>query len=105
VCHRALCFVLFSREGKFHVLQEEPDMAADALDAGALAFMGMQPMPPTMNMNMSMGGYSLSRDSGYTGGVQPGEFSASELDSLKAQLEALLPVTPSDVDEDDVAGC
>jgi hypothetical protein len=79
-------------------------MAADALDTGALAFMGMQPMPPTMNMNMSMGGYSLSRDSAYIGGVQPAEFSASELDSLKAQLEVLLPATSSD-DEDDVAGC
>lgn len=78
------------REGKFHVLQEEPDMAgADPLDLGF-------PMPSSMG---SMGGYSLSRDSPFN--EPAGEFSASKLDALRAQFEALLPATPS-VDEDSV---
>lgn len=88
-----VCLVFVCREGKFHVLQEEPDVntaaaAADSdLDCGAMAFMGMLPMH---GMSMpSMAGYSFSRDSPFV--EQPGEFSATELDSLKAQLEALLP--------------
>jgi hypothetical protein len=84
------------------VLQDEPEVTtADAIDS-AMSFMGMHPGMNMGGMNLaSMSGYSLSRDSPFN--AQPGEFSACELDTLKAQLEALLPANSSD-DEDDVAG-
>lgn len=100
-CCCGLCVV--RREGKFHVLQEEPEVtAADAIDS-AMSFMGMQPSMNMGSMNLaSMSGYSLSRDSPFN--AQPAEFSASELDTLKAQLEALLPAASSDDEGDnDVA--
>lgn len=89
------------REGKFNVLQEEPEYTvADAIDS-AMSYMGLQ--KPSPSMGMGMAGYSLSRDSPFN--AQPGEFSASELDSLKAQLEALLPESgaPDSSDDDDAA--
>lgn len=81
------------REGKFNVLQEEPEYTvADAIDS-AMTYMGLQ-KPAIMGMGMGMAGYSLSRDSPFN--AQQGEFSASELDTLKAQLEALLPESAPD---------
>lgn len=93
------------REGKFNVLQEEPEYTvADAIDS-AMTYMGMQKPSMNMggmNMNMGMAGYSLSRDSPFN--AQPGEFSASELDTLKAQLEALLPDGSMDSGDDAASG-
>lgn len=101
VAHTCHCFVVLAvcmscvcREGKFHVLQEEPDLtAADMLGLGFSLPAGLG----------SMAGYSLSRDSPFNNSEeQASEFAVGELDLLKAQLEALLPASSLDGDDEAV---
>jgi hypothetical protein len=93
-CLRA---VLVCREGKFHVLQEEPDVAAMKLMGGTTNLASMD----------GYGSYSPSPDSPFGLWPAAGELQDSSsmealpspaelwLDSVRAQLETLLPESPS----------
>ena len=103
---------MLCREGKFWVLDEEPDHGlqreGDSWGRTATAVGPSCPVsfPSVSSSSSSASGSSSSSSSGplrYPGGpVLPrqSEFSLGQLDSIKAKLELLLPQGSLDVDGD-----
>jgi hypothetical protein len=92
--------VLPCREGKFHVLPEEPEFSSSATGSrshpAVAAAAGLQDSSSQLLLCHSE--LSELSDSEMMSAAQ---FTAAQLDCLKAQLEALLPATPAELSDED----
>jgi hypothetical protein len=97
------------REGRFAVLPEEPDVDAAAAAAAAAAGGGSDASSSSSSSSRAAAGALVGSEGVYSpwlqqSGAAAPEYSPAQLDSLKAQLEALLPDTPAAGDGHDARG-
>uniref|UniRef100_A0A383W481 Uncharacterized protein n=1 Tax=Tetradesmus obliquus TaxID=3088 RepID=A0A383W481_TETOB len=86
------------REGKFHVLPEEPEFSSSSNSSGRshpAAAAGLQ--DDSSQLLLCHSELSELSDSE----LSAAQFTAAQLDCLKAQLEALLPATPAELSDED----
>ncbi|KAF6265721.1 hypothetical protein COO60DRAFT_1697694 [Scenedesmus sp. NREL 46B-D3] len=87
------------REGKFHVLPEEPEFSSSSSSSAA----GGRSHPAATAAGLQDGSSRLLLCHSELGDTElsAAQFTAAQLDCLKAQLEALLPATPAELPDQD----